>query len=1268
MTPSSPPPGDRPPDAPNEDGQDAGAGGAARDGRTPVSPVAVVGIGASAGGLEALIEFVEGISEPIGAAFVVVQHLAPDRVSLTPELLRTHTWMPVTELRDQTTLERDHVYTAPPRAYVTLIDEQIRVADAPEAHVHLPIDRFLRSLADAQGERAIAVILSGSGTDGTLGLRAIAAAGGLTVVQSPETAAHEGMPTSAMATELVDLVLPVAEMPDAFARYMRHPYLQRAARPHDPEQRADIEAIVSLVRARMRHDFRGYKRNTLGRRIERRMSLMHLDDLEAYLAHLRKHPGELDALVRDLLINVTFFFRQPDAWAALEAEVIAPLVASKALDDSIRVWVPGCATGEEPYTLAMLLLEHVERAQRAPSLQVFATDVDADALGVARAGRYPASIESDVPANRLRRFFEQRAGEQFYQVRKALRDVVIFAEQNVLTDPPFSHVDLICCRNLLIYLQPEVQERVLGSFHFALQPDGALFLGSTESAGRAAPLFRPVSQRWRIFRRVAVANPPRLPRLAWPTRRLVAEGLDRAPAIRETDLARLAEHRLVEHFAPAAVLVDANLEIRYFSGAVDAYLVQRAGLPSHALLDRAREGLRVPLREAVDRAREARRPVCVPIRVLRGGDLVQGRLTAIPIRDSATSASLTLLAFEDIRDASDSTRALRHRPPPAPEPETPEQERSLVQRLEQELAITRDELQEHVEQFHIANEELKSANEEAMSVNEELQATNEELESSKEELQSLNEELTTVNAELGRKVDELQSANDDLSNLLNSTDLATLCLDRDFTIRWFTPATGRLIRVLETDLGRPFSDLTHAFTDASLLDDARAVLDGLVPIAREVSTTDGRWFMRRTTPYCTADNRIVGVVITFADITAQREARVQVEALNERIERSARAHKELLSFVQDVAATANQATTLAQVARGVLRQVCEQTGWCAGRLVAPSASSDGDLETLAWWCPSPGPLRDAIGGQTRESLDDDAGHLLRAVLADGRPRHTAPLEGCGTPHLERLAACGAQESVAFAVRAGEATVAAIELFARTAKTRDDRLLDVLDAVGIQLGHAIHRIETADRVATAAEQMRVRLGQELHDSLGQDISAIALLVEGLRADLERTGSPHSEAMERLTDTIARARRRLRALLHGHLPETVHADGLPDALRALADRAHALHGVRCMLDVGLAGAVRDDETATHLYRIAQEAVHNALKHGRPSEIRIELAEDDDTLTLRVRDDGVGLPPDAARRGRGLEIMRHRARSCGASFTAAAAAEGGTVVVCRVPMGTR
>jgi len=837
----------------------------------------VIGLGGSAGSLNALRTFFSHMATDSGLAFVVIIHLSPDHESSLAALLQGSTSMPVVQVRDTVKVEANCVYVIPPAKHLSLTDGQLRLTELwPERGRRVAVDLFFRTLADTHGTQATAIVLSGADSDGSIGLKRVKERGGLTIAQDPEEAEHSGMPRAAIATGMVDWILPAAEMPAQLLKYYRNePRLilppEEASEEQEVESsdgEAALRDTLAFLRVRTGHDFSDYKRPTILRRIARRMQVNGFQELPAYLAFVRTHSGEAGALLRDLLISVTNFFRDREALHALEAE-LPRLFHGKKSGDQVRVWVVGSATGEEAYSVAMLLAEHSSKLNAPPALQVFATDLDEAAIRSGRDGLYPETIEADVPEERLRRFFSREHGR--YRVNRGLRESVLFAHHNVLKDSPFSPLDLISCRNLLIYLNHQAQQRVLDLFHFALRPEGVLFLGSSESVDDGRPLFKVLDKKHRLYTRLSVhrqavpllAGPPTLTHSIGTGHFLHAaipsgRGIASFSRVRNLSLGEL-HFKLLEGFSPGSVLIDKEDNIVHLSERAERYLHFGGGEATLNLLRVVHPMLRMELRAAIFRARQTGEPVKmtgVPLELQDERQMVD--LHVRPAQEPASDLMLVLFEEHAAVLAEEVTEARPAEP--------------LIRHLEEELDQLKIHQRATVEEYEASLEELKSSNEELQAINEELRSATEEVETSREELQSINEELSTVNQELKSKVEELGKANSDLQNLMASADIATIFLDRQLRIQRYTPAAVKLFNLIPTDIGRPLSDLSHRLEDNFIVADAEQVLERLAPVERERRSRDGQWFIVRLLPYRTPEDQISGVVVTFVDITGRKAA------------------------------------------------------------------------------------------------------------------------------------------------------------------------------------------------------------------------------------------------------------------------------------------------------------------------------------------------------------------------------------------------------------
>lgn len=1014
------------------------------------SPRLVVGVGASVGGLSAFKRLLDVLPADAGLAVVLVQHLDPTQDSLLPELLESMTAMAVLEACDGARLKGDTVYVIPPGSSLAVVDGRIELAEPVVHHgVRLPIDHLFCSLAASYRSRAVGVVLSGNGSDGSAGVKEIHAVGGLTMVQEPMTSARTGMPRSAIDTGAVDLVLTIEDMPGALHRFEASPAIARASpRPGDtaldeaPPELSDsvLEHLASILQQRTGFDLRVYKKGTLERRVLRRMTLAGFDDIEAYGEHLGNDAAEPLALIRELLISVTSFFRDPEAFEVLEARVIRPLVEEARPGETLRVWVAGCATGEEAYSLAMEFSDAIERRGRDIGLQVFATDIDDDALAVARVGRYPASIRAHVSEARLEKYFTCVEGRGL-QIRSSLRDKVSFAAHDLAKDPPFSRMDLVTCRNLLIYLRHSVQEHVLRVLHFALKKDRYLFLGSSESLGPVRALFTTKSKKWRLFRKVGSARPislfPKSSRFEVGQREesTRSETGGRAmPLPRASSLSDAARQAILRTKVPPTVLVDSEGRILFMHGELRPYLKFPDGDPRLELAQVVSEDIATRTRAAFFKCRRDDSTVVS----YSSPDGERGRrvkITADPAPDMGDGA--VILSFEDASD-DEASRDQENR--------IESQEGGLLAELERELRATREDLRSTVEELEFSNAELRSSNEESLTMNEELQSANEELEATTEELRSLNEELTAVNAQLREKVEQLEDAHDDIANFFGSTKIATVFLDQDLHIRRFTPAARELLGIDESDIGRFVGNFARELLQHELVADARRVLGDLSGRTQELQTADGRWIDRRLLPYRTSDRRIEGVVVTFVDVTELRAAserlavRERQQAMIARLGLRALEEPELETF-------------LARAVHEIQQTL--GTDLCKVLELQPGGEHFFLRAGIGW--------REGVVQRATVSAGDEsqAGFTARATEAVIVEDLKAEQRFCG-PDL--LFDHGVVSGLSCPIRSGSALYGVLGVHTRTRRvfTREDAY--VLQSVAAVIAGAVHRHHARNRLA------------------------------------------------------------------------------------------------------------------------------------------------------------------------------------------------------------
>ena len=842
----------------------------------PAAGPTIVGVGASAGGLEAFSTLLQSLSPNPGVVIVFVQHLAPQHESALVSLLSGQTAMPVVQATHGLNVEPNHVYVIPPNAQMIIVGRTLHLGARPDDRSqYTPVDTFFASLADAAGPRAIGIILSGTASDGALGVREIKAAGGVTMAQEPASAKYDGMPRAAIATGMVDLVFDPSAIGAKLVDLSRHAYLNGAdkATSEFPASEDELHEIFDLLRPVSGIDFRHYKLPTIKRRLFRRMALHRLNDVGQYVQLLRGDAAELRSLYQDLLIHVTRFFREPESFEALARAVFPELVKGRGPGQPIRAWVSGCATGEEAYSLAIALVEFLQKNQLDMPVQIFATDVSETAIEQARAGVYPPNIEGDVGAERLRRFFTKHDGG--HRVTKMIRDLCVFARQDLTKDPPFSRLDLILCRNVLIYMDTVLQRRLLSVFHYALNPHGYLVLGQAETVGAQVTLFSLVEKKYRVHRKRAVTLQPAMsfPREyhvpGVPVKKPQADAAGGEKALQSE-----VNRTIMERFAPPGVVVDSEMQIVQFRGQTGAFLEPAPGEANLNLLKMAKEGLLYGLRTTINAARKAREAVRKDgLQVRAGKGWKPVRLEVIPL--AANGRTHFLVLFDDRTPGHAAARTKSEPPPPKADKR---EKKTRVEFLQRELAASREYLQSIIEELEAANEELQSANEEILSSNEELQSTNEELDTAKEELQSTNEELNTVNEELHGRNEELNQLNSDLVNLLGSVQIAIVIVSADLRVRRFTPMAEKVLNLIPTDTDRPIGHINPNIVGENLEQLIATCIDKIAPIEREVQDRQGRWYSLRIRPYRNAENRIDGAVVTLIDIDAPRRYEQQIRA------------------------------------------------------------------------------------------------------------------------------------------------------------------------------------------------------------------------------------------------------------------------------------------------------------------------------------------------------------------------------------------------------
>jgi two-component system CheB/CheR fusion protein len=1214
-------------------------------GDSPRNPFPIVGIGASAGGLEAFRQLLQNLPADTGAAFVLVQHLAAKHESILPALLARSTAMPVSEALDVEKIEPDHVYVIPSHKDLAITDGHLKLlprTTPPDRH--MPIDLFFRALAEVRGSQAIGVVLSGTASDGTLGLKAIKAAGGICLAQDPQSAAFDAMPRSAIAGGCVDAVFPPDGLAREIARLAGGTYLREPgdASTHEALLEGDrngLDTIFALLRTVTGKDLAGYKKPTLLRRIRRRMALHQIDGIAAYAGHLASHPDEVQELYQDLLINVTSFFRDPEIFAALRRDVFPRLLQDRAADAPVRVWVPGCSTGEEAYSIAICLLESLDDLAASPPIQIFGTDIRDGAVDKARAGIYLENIAADISPERLARFFAKVDGA--FQISKTVRDLCVFARHDLIRDPPFSHLDLISCRNVLIYLEAGVQRRVMANFRYALKPTGVLVLGSSETIVASSDLFLPVDRENKVFAPIGTVARTGLGPGAGLQMREAAFGV-RAGGIagdagERGEAQREADRILLSRYVPAGVLVDDNLEILQFRGDTHPYVEHAPGNASLSLPRLIQRGLLAGLRELIQEVRATRAPVRRQGLAFRHGERFRSvDIEAVPVQARSAGKLCFLVLFVE-------TPAAAVQPEPAhPSPGTPRREADLqVDQLERELATTQQYLQAVIEDQSTANEELQAANEEVLSSNEELQSLNEELETAKEELQSSNEELSTLNEELQNRNLELGSLGDDLINLFAGLHIPVVLLSPDLRLRRFTPAAAQLMNLLPTDVNRPLSDIRPNFDLPSLEVVILEAIETATPVEREVRDRQGCWYSLRIRPYKTRDNRIDGAVMVLVDVDALKRGAAEVAEARDFADAIIETVREPL-LVLDGELRVERANRTFYDTFQVRREETE------GRFLYGLGNRQWDVPAL------------------REAL--------RAILAEDRLAEKHEIQGFEVEHefpeIGRRTMVLNARRVRRDGRGAEKILVAMEDRTEIKKVERER------------ARLVAREQRAARQAEAASRLKDEFLATVSHELRGPLSAVAGWVHVLAAEKVDAATAarglaaiqrNVQAQARLVEDLLDAAR----ITTGKLRLAPHLIDLLPVVQAAVDTVSAAAEAK-----GVAVELTHDDAVTtvlgdpdRLQQIAWNLLSNAVKFT-PGGGRVEvwLGRAENFVQLRVRDTGQGIGaeflPFVFKRfrqeestharsqtglGLGLSIVRHLAELHGGTASAASAGEG-------------
>jgi two-component system CheB/CheR fusion protein len=1185
-------------------------------------PFPIVGIGASAGGFEAFRELLKALPSDTGLALVLVQHLDPGHESLLAKLLSNATAMPVSEVEEGMAVEPNHVYVIPPNKKMGIRNGKLHlVARGEPTAKHLPIDYFLTSLAEDRGNRAVGVILSGTASDGTLGLQAIKTEGGVTFAQDTKSAKYDGMPRSAIAAGCVDLILPPEAIARELARIGRHPYL-RVPTPSpaaDPavESDDDLRKVFLVLQKATGANFTHYKYSTIKRRIARRMLLHKLENLHQYLQFLHENPAEPVALCEDILIHVTGFFREPEVFQALAQLVFPKIFDCKSPGESVRVWIPGCSTGEEVYSVAIVLLECLGDRVSSLPMQIFGTDISEVSIEKARLGVYSESSLAEVSAERLRRFFVKASGG--FQIAKSLREMCVFARQDLAQDPPFSRLDFISCRNVLIYMGPVLHKKVMATFHYALKPTGFLMLGKSESAGGFTDLFTMVDREHKILSKRPADLSRRFGLSSAGYDKALASAAVKAEMPAPFDVQREADRIVLGQYAPAGLVVNENLQILHFRGQCSPYLSPPPGEASLSLLRMVRPEFAVELRSAIHSAKEREIAICKEgFRVQRDGHMGDIRLEVVPIKgDLGERFFLVLFHETPVHETAAS---------PSSGQAPGKRQRLEDARLREELQSTKANLQAIIQEQEAVNEELKSANEEALSSNEELQSTNEELETAKEELQSANEELVTVNDQLQNRNSELGQLNDDLTNLLTSVNIPILMLSGDWRIRRFTPQAEKLLNLLPGDVGRPIGHVRPNVDVPDLTGMLAEVVDSMSVREREVQDCEGRWYSMRVRPYRTMDNKIDGAVMIFIDIDAAR-----------------RIHLELQREQTFTAAVLESAAALVMVAD--MEGHIARFNLACRRL---SEYSFEEVEGKPFWDVLVPPEEIATVKQVYKEL---------AESRSAREHENHWVDRSGQHHLISW-------STTLVTEAQNATRHVVWVGVDVTEARlAEKALQQTEI----LRHSQEQLRTLTAgLVEAQEEERRRVSQELHDDISQRLTALAVQLEVLHQargisseELHGKIGELQKQMEVLSEDLRRTARNLHPVMLTHL-------GLEPALKAYCEEFSKLRKIKVRLIARAVPRAIPSGVALCVYRVVQEALGNVAKHADAKRAVISIAGSDHALDVAIRDDGHGFDLDQARGlGLGLISMEERVRHLGGTFAISPKPGDGTRIEIRIPI---
>lgn len=1223
----------------------------------------VVGLGASAGGLDPLKHFFKSLPEETGMAFIVIVHLSPEHKSNLAELLQMHSPLKILQVNERTRIEQDHVYVIPPKKLLALDGDYIELSDSDKMTRHATVDLLFRSLGEVMGEHSATVILSGSGSDGMEGIKTVKERGGFIIAQDPGEADYSDMPKNAINTGLVDMVLPVDSMANELFKY-REAIIQGRFDGDGDGQKEALKKILSKLHDQTGHDFSNYKQPSILRRIHRRMHVARVESLSEYASCLNDQPEEADKLFKNLLISVTRFFRDRKAFDALEHEIIPKLFREKGADSQVRVWVPGCATGEEAYSIAILLHEYSRNlgAENLPAIQIFATDIDEEAIKVGRRGRYPKSVAANLTPERLNRYFDK--SEHYFQLKKEISDMVLFTPHDLLKDPPFSKLDMIACRNLLIYLNRELQAEVFKMFHFALLPDRWLFLGLADSQIEAAVLFSPVNKEFGLFQRSSASiTLPRLPGMPLRVDRIrhlhrAEDGAQDKPNFQEIQL-----NFLLQLYSLQCAVINENYEVIYSTDGIQQYLKYGGGQPSLNILEMVKPGLKNALQsllfqlEKNDSSSSLRKILASKNEGEKKTELQIHRLEEPGIRENYFH-----VVFREVEPGR-TTRADKDRA----------DEDEMVETLERELEFAREQIRIVLDKNKASSGKLRASNEELQSMNEELQSTAEELETSLEELHSVNEELKCLNRELEGKIEELRRSNSDLKNLMEAIDIGILFVDREFCVQLFTSSLTNIFNLISEDHGRPIEHITHRLRYESLINDLINVRDNHNSIKRVVKSLDGQWYNMQLRPYRSLENSVEGVVLTFIDITQLREA--------EEILKHQKQHESLASL----GLYAMERQDLPSILHRASQQICMilETNY------ALLYTLDEENNTLQLNAYTGLTIDDEKEKEIRNDEKSDAGYAFRRKdpvivknYIDEERFHISPL-------VERF-----DIESGFHVRitgSANEVYGVLSIYSGKKLTILEEDLNYVQVMASLIGMSIERkkakriLEETNKALTKEIQKseqyqreilntsiaeRWQLGGFLHDNLAQILASVKIMLADIHQNLPGGNKDIKESINALSGVIDEAMASIRDLTHDIIPIDIEEEGVEHAFRFLIRQTQKLHNVNCKLDTdGSIGKIKNRKLATNIYHVVQEAIKNAAVHGKAKNIEISMMESKGDIILKVIDDGAGLlyVPNEMK-GKGLRIMKHRMELLGGTLDLKEKYDTdkkGAVLTCTIPL---